>query len=86
VAEWVGPTGVNQAYFIPYRYPSGHVRRFHIISEMVFGKTRLSGERMCASTDLFRIMYEPVWDDMTILVGGDDWARSQSMPGVVKQG
>src|SRR5690606_13513252 len=59
-AEWIGPTGVNQEYTIPYRYPSGAVRKFNIVSELVFGTTALRGERMHASTDLFRIMYAPL--------------------------
>ena len=81
IAEWVGPTGVNQAYFLPYRYPTGEVRRFHIVSELAFGETKLSGERMCASEDLFRIMYATVWDEMTVIEGGDAWAREQAQAG-----
>lgn len=78
LAEWVGPTGLIQEYHLPYRYASGEIRVFHIVSELVFGRERLLGERMSASEELFRIMYAPLWNELELIEGGDAWARSKA--------
>jgi hypothetical protein len=64
VAEWIGDAGVNQEYAIHYRYDDGRLKTFRIIGILTFGETKLSGERLYADEELFKIMFGPVWNEL----------------------
>ena len=65
VSEWIGKDGVNQEYDVTYRFDDGRLKVFRILGILTFGKTLMSGERLYADEELLRIMFAPVWDQLT---------------------
>ncbi len=58
-SEWVTDEGLGQEYQILVKGPDG-VRRYDIVGILTFGSDGLlSGERLYASDDLFRMMVGP---------------------------
>jgi hypothetical protein len=64
-SEWVTDEGVGQEYIIHLRLPDGRREDHAIIGILVFGKTRLAGERLWAGERLLRLMMGPVYDSAT---------------------
>lgn len=63
IAEWIGDAGVNQEYTVRYRFDDGRVKSFRILGILTFGETKLSGERLYADEEFFRILIGPVWSE-----------------------
>jgi hypothetical protein len=61
-SEWITEEGVGQEYIIHLRLPDGVKEDHGIIGILLFGKTRLAGERLWASERLLRLMMGPVYD------------------------
>ena len=62
--EWVTGEGVGQEYMIHLRLPDGRREDHAIIGILLFGKTRLAGERLWAGERLLRLMMGPVYDSV----------------------
>ena len=61
-SEWITDEGVGQEYRLSVAGPDGPVR-YDIIGILTFGQDgKLSGERLWASDDMFRILFGPVLD------------------------
>ena len=60
--EWVTDEGVGQEYMIHLRMADGSQEDHAIIGILLFGKTRLAGERLWASERLLRLMMGSVYD------------------------
>ena len=58
------PEGIPQEYDVDYRFDDGRVKRFRILGVLVFGKDKLSGERLYADEELLREMFGPIWAEM----------------------
>ncbi|HLG85688.1 MAG TPA: hypothetical protein VKZ79_00665 [Alphaproteobacteria bacterium] len=63
IAEWIGDAGVNQEYTVRYRFDDGSVKSFRILGILTFGNAKLSGERLYANEEFFRILIGPVWSE-----------------------
>jgi len=61
--EWINDIGVNQEYTLWVHDDDGTSKRFEIIGILVFGDTKLTGERLYASEELYRMMVGPVYDE-----------------------
>ncbi len=61
-SEWVTDEGVGQEYVIHLRLPDGTREDHGIIGILLFGKTKLAGERLWAGERLLRLMMGPVYD------------------------
>lgn len=61
-SEWVTDEGVGQEYMIHLRLPDGRREDHAIIGILLFGKSRLAGERLWAGERLLRLMMGPVYD------------------------
>ena len=61
--EWINDMGVNQEYTLWVRDDDGTSKRFEIIGILVFGDAKLTGERLYASEELYRMMVGPVYDE-----------------------
>ncbi|MGO9059989.1 MAG: hypothetical protein ACLQU2_21805 [Candidatus Binataceae bacterium] len=66
-SEWVTDEGVGQEYVIHLRLPDGSREHHGIIGILLFGKTRLAGERLWAGERLLRLMMGPVYDSTSLL-------------------
>ncbi len=64
-SEWITEEGVGQEYIIHVRLPDGRREDHAIIGILLFGKTRLAGERLWAGERLLRLMMGPVYDSAT---------------------
>ncbi len=61
-SEWITDEGLGQEYQIQFKTAAGQ-RRFDVIGILLFGDdSRLAGERIYASEELFRLMVGPVLD------------------------
>ena len=65
--EWVTEEGVGQEYMIHLRLPDGRKEDHAIIGILLFGKTRLAGERLWAGERLLRLMMGPVYDSASAM-------------------
>ena len=65
LGEWINELGVLQEYTVRYRYDDGREREFHVMGLLTFGRERLSGERLYADTEFMKLLFEPVWNDLT---------------------
>jgi hypothetical protein len=65
IGEWVNRSGVLQEYDITYRQDDGVTRDFRILGILTFGDAALSGERIYADAEILRIMFAPLWDELT---------------------
>ena|SRR5271166_2292362 len=61
-SEWITDEGVGQEYTIHLRLPDGTREDHGIIGILLFGKTKLAGERLWAGERLLRLMMGPVYD------------------------
>jgi len=61
-SEWINDEGLGQEYVIHLRLPDGRTEDHAIIGILLFGTTRLKGERLWASERLLRLMMGPVYD------------------------
>ena len=61
-SEWVTDEGVGQEYVIHLRLPDGSREDHGIIGILLFGKTKLAGERLWAGERLLRLMMGPLYD------------------------
>jgi len=64
-SEWVTEEGVGQEYVIHLWLPDGTKEDHGIIGILLFGKTKLAGERLWAGERLLRLMMGPVYDAAT---------------------
>jgi hypothetical protein len=69
-SEWVTDEGVGQEYELTVAGPDGD-RRHAVIGILTFGDdSRLSGERLYASSELLRLFFGPLLDEAVPLDGG----------------
>lgn len=61
-SEWINEEGLGQEYIIHIRPPHGRPEDHAIIGILLFGKTKLAGERLWAGERLLRLMMGPVYD------------------------
>ena len=64
LGEWVNELGVLQEYRVAIRHETGGLGDFRIVGLLKFGDTALTGERLYADTELLRILFEPVWNEL----------------------
>jgi hypothetical protein len=64
-SEWMTEEGLGQEYIIHIRLPDGRPEDHAIIGILLFGKTKLAGERLWAGERLLRLMMGPVYDQAT---------------------
>jgi len=69
--EWVTDEGVGQQYMIHLRLPDGRKEHHAIIGILLFGKTRLAGERLWAGERLLRLMMGPVYESAAPIQVGE---------------
>ena len=61
VNQWVTDEGMGEEYFLDVAPPGQPKERHRILGILVFGATRLAGERLYASERLLRVMLGPAW-------------------------
>jgi hypothetical protein len=61
-SEWITDEGVGQEYLIHLRLPDGRREHHGIIGILLFGKTKLAGERLWAGERLLHLMMGPVYN------------------------
>jgi hypothetical protein len=62
VNQWVTAEGVGEEYWLDLALPGAPRERHRIIGILVFGETRLAGERLYASEGLLRVMLGPAYE------------------------
>jgi hypothetical protein len=62
VNQWVTDEGVGEEYWLDVASPGAARERHRIVGILVFGETRLAGERLYASEKLLRIMLGPAYE------------------------
>lgn len=62
--EWVGAPGLMQEYEVTLRCDDGSAKSFRVASILKFGRTLLSGERLYADEEFFRILFGPLWSEL----------------------
>ncbi len=62
VNQWITDEGVGEEYFLDVAPPGAPQERHRIIGILVFGETKLAGERLYASERLLRIMLGPAYE------------------------
>jgi hypothetical protein len=62
-SEWITDEGVGQEYMIHLRLPDGRKEDHAIIGILLFGKTRLAGERLWLGERLARLMMGRLYDE-----------------------
>ena len=66
VSQSIGEKGVVEEYDIVVRHPGENATTTHrIIAMLTFGEERLSGERMYSDDKLFKLMFGPLWNELT---------------------
>ncbi len=60
--QWETQEGLGEEYWIHLALPDGTRERHRIIGILVFGETRLAGERLYASERLLRVMLGPAYE------------------------
>ena len=66
-SEWITDEGAGQEYVIHLRLPDGTREHHGIIGILLFGKTKLAGERLWAGERLLRLMMGPVYDSTSLM-------------------
>jgi hypothetical protein len=61
VNQWVTDEGVGEEYWLDVAAPGQPRERHRIVGILVFGETKLAGERLYASEKLLRIMLGPAY-------------------------
>ena len=64
LGEWINELGVLQEYRVSVGYEQAPTRDFRIMGLLRFGESALAGERLYADTEILRILFEPVWDEL----------------------
>jgi hypothetical protein len=64
LGEWINELGVLQEYRVSVGYEQAPARDFRIMGLLRFGDSALAGERLYADTEILRILFEPVWDEL----------------------
>jgi hypothetical protein len=59
--DWVTDEGVGEEYFLDVAPPGQPKERHRILGILVFGETKLAGERLYASEKLLRLMLGPAY-------------------------
>jgi len=62
VNQWATDEGLGEEYWLEVAPPGQARERHRIIGILVFGETRLAGERLYASEKLLRIMLGPAYE------------------------
>ena len=57
--EWANDEGLAQEYVIHFRLADGSEESHAVFSILVFGETKLSGERLYGSERLFELLFGP---------------------------
>ena len=70
LTEWVGAPGLAQEYEIWLRRDDGSIGQFRVFSILKFGRTLLSGERLYADDEFFRILFGPLWAELEPINAG----------------
>jgi hypothetical protein len=61
VNQWAMDEGLGEEYWLSLALPGEKPERHRIIGILVFGETRLAGERLYASERLLRVMLGPAY-------------------------
>jgi len=61
LSQWVTDEGVGEEYWLHLALPDGRRESHRIIGILVFGQTKLAGERLYASERLLRLMLGPAY-------------------------
>jgi len=70
LAEWLNDFGLAQEYSIDVRTDAGP-KTYRIFSILMFGKSKLRGERLYGDEEFFRMLCGPVWKDVQPIGPGD---------------
>ncbi len=62
VNQWATDEGLGEEYWMELALPDGARERHRIIGILLFGETRLAGERLYASERLLRLMLGPAYE------------------------
>ena len=62
VNQWATDEGVGEEYWLHLALPDGARESHRIIGVLVFGETKLAGERLYASERLLRVMLGPAFE------------------------
>src|SRR6185369_9599962 len=62
--EWTGKDGVCQEYDVWYQHDDGVTRSHRVLGILLFGKTKLTGERIYSDERFLKVLFGPVWDQM----------------------
>ncbi len=62
VNQWATDEGLGEEYWLHLSLPDGARESHRIIGVLVFGETRLAGERLYASERLLRVMLGPAFE------------------------
>lgn len=61
VGQWLTDEGLGEEYWLHLALPDGRRESHRIIGILVFGQTKLAGERLYASERLLRLMLGPAY-------------------------
>jgi hypothetical protein len=61
LGQWVTDEGLGEEYWLHLTLPDGRRESHRIIGILVFGRTKLAGERLYASERLLRLMLGPAY-------------------------
>ncbi|HEY8121867.1 MAG TPA: hypothetical protein VII78_11165 [Myxococcota bacterium] len=61
VNQWASDEGLGEEYWLDLALPGAARERHRIIGILVFGETKLAGERLYASDGLLRVMLGPAY-------------------------
>jgi hypothetical protein len=64
IGRWVNEQGLNEEYGIVYKPDGEEPRPYRILGILTFGENLLSGERIYADTELLKIMFAPIWNEL----------------------
>ncbi len=62
VNQWATPEGLGEEYWLDLALPGCERERHRIVGILVFGATKLAGERLYASERLLRVMLGPAYE------------------------
>lgn len=62
--EWVGKDGVCQEYDVWYQHDDGVTRTHRVLGILLFGRTKLTGERIYSDETFLKVLFGPVWNQM----------------------
>jgi hypothetical protein len=62
--EWLNDQGLAQEYTVTVGNADGSTTDHRILGILTFGETGLSGERLYADEELFRVLLGPIWNEL----------------------